>query len=1595
MFQRYRFIIGLLLAVIMGILLVGSAPVQAQSFSCTNVTEIPQTECQDLVALYSSTNGSNWAGSIHWFTNTPCTWYGITCSDGHVTQINLYSNQLTGTIPNLNNLSELVVLDLHQNHFNSDTLHMVDFTGLPSLTKLNLGMSQLSGTVPNFSNLPSGLTELVLFGNQLNGPIPDFSNLPNLKTLSLLGNRLSGPIPKFSHLPNLTELYLDYNQLSGPIPNLDWASFTSLSLNNNCGLVALDNNQATVLASKDSDWQVQNSNCNIVPTFTPTATPSFTATPTSTDEPTPEPTTTATPTPASEARLKVIPNKTSFTVPDGHTDPLDDTIEIRNVGTGTLSWSISDNMSWASVSQTSGTGDADVTLNIDLAGLTSGTYTGQVVVSAPNAQDSPHVIEVSLTIGPSTSTQTPTPTSVAGGAILKVIPDTLEFSVPFGYSRNLDETIEIRNRGTDTLSWFISDNMNWANFNQTSGTGNTDVTLNIDLTGLAAGTYSGEITISAPNAQGSPKVVPLTLIIKPRTVTLTPTPTNTASPTVTFFPTNTPTHTPTSTSTPTHTPSPTSTETRPDATPPPTHTPTLTPTPTATATTPATETPTTQPTSTPTAIAGQPELETSPSEIEWTIPYGYQRVVENSIEIRNGGTGTLSWQISADVAWASVVQSSGTGPANVTLQIDPTNLAAGTYTGQVTIRANQAIGSPKTIKLTVTITGGSGSDDDTDKDGILDKEEQSPSCLNKTVDSDKDGIPNCQDDDADGDGTPNYQDTDSDNDGQLDSVEGTGDSDGDGVANYLDPEANVNLSESSFTVSPSVAKAGETVAYTLILKNTGNKNANISFETNLPIGLKYLSGSNGLNAVNQQLNWQGDVAADSMVTLSWQAQVEQNVANGTSLQVIAKLTADSTDQLSRVANLIVTTGNNGDVRTLIITNRERLATIYSEAEADSVLAKLTTLAAHPDVSGSVIRLDQDGTIANAYASWVTSQTSTTQANAVAEAIRNRLLTEYQKYPNMTYLVIAGDDRVVPFYRAYNKGFSENDYEGAGRTSTIGSALADNRIPTDDFYTTIKPLQPRGLGHNFYLPDYASGRLIETPAEIASQLDRFLAGNNTVTPKQGVVTSGDHKGEHWIADYAQTVCDQMKAKGLIVNCSMIGSNWLKTQFVNGIINTQNDLISLNHHANHSVYSIPSGRIEAEDILASSIDHTGSVIYSIGCHGGLNVPPGTPRGDLDLPQAFVSKGAIYVGNTGYGLGGCSKGSSGRRFFCYSEKLMSYFTEHLSNKQWNTVGQSLVAAKSDYLANQEWFFTNDEQIMLQTVFYGLPMTKLDTSNLSSNRQSAYQETLPIKRKLLHTAQTQENLTVIGLNVEILNYNKINTDRGNYYSYRDQAIVEIGRPIQPSLDANLTVAGVTAHGVVFAGGEYQDETNITPYIAQAISPAISETIVINKPFTTTTWTPALPHTFNHHQRRVSGTWEKLVMSLGQYHKPSKTQRLFNQLNLKTYYSISDDYIAPTLSNIQSDRVNGDITVSAQAIDASGIYEMIVTWNDNQGQWRSKSLTITGNQWQTTFEGDTETPFIIQAVDNAGNVSLDDNEGQYFYVAVKDNNTYLPIVIK
>lgn len=135
----------------------------------------PKPEVDALVDLYHSTNGPKWTKSTNWLKGDPCGspgWYGIRCSGGHVQQLLLQQNQLTGSLPaSLGNLTEVTVASLDCFNSIGGTLP----ASIGSMTKcfcFTMASDKLSGTIPSSICDMSALSILHLGGESLTTPLP-------------------------------------------------------------------------------------------------------------------------------------------------------------------------------------------------------------------------------------------------------------------------------------------------------------------------------------------------------------------------------------------------------------------------------------------------------------------------------------------------------------------------------------------------------------------------------------------------------------------------------------------------------------------------------------------------------------------------------------------------------------------------------------------------------------------------------------------------------------------------------------------------------------------------------------------------------------------------------------------------------------------------------------------------------------------------------------------------------------------------------------------------------------------------------------------------------------------------------------------------------------------------------------------------------------------------------------------------------------------------------------------------------------------------------------------------------------------------------
>jgi hypothetical protein len=87
---------------------------------CAQVSAITIEECAALVELYNTTDGPNWRQNSNWLNAasalSPCDWYGVGCLNGHVVELRLARNRVTGGLPRaLERLPNLQRLDLAGN----------------------------------------------------------------------------------------------------------------------------------------------------------------------------------------------------------------------------------------------------------------------------------------------------------------------------------------------------------------------------------------------------------------------------------------------------------------------------------------------------------------------------------------------------------------------------------------------------------------------------------------------------------------------------------------------------------------------------------------------------------------------------------------------------------------------------------------------------------------------------------------------------------------------------------------------------------------------------------------------------------------------------------------------------------------------------------------------------------------------------------------------------------------------------------------------------------------------------------------------------------------------------------------------------------------------------------------------------------------------------------------------------------------------------------------------------------------------------------------------------------------------------------------
>ena len=104
-----------------------------------------------------------------------------------------------------------------------------------------------------------------------------------------------------------------------------------------------------------------------------------------------------------------------------------------------------------------------------------------------------------------------------------------------------------------------------------------------------------------------------------------------------------------------------------------------------------------------TQTAGTPTIGVSPTSFSFSGTAGGANPASQSLSVTNTGGGTLSFTASTNQPWLAAAPGSGTAPASVAVSVNTAGLAAGTYTGAVTITSAGATNSPLSVPVTLTV----------------------------------------------------------------------------------------------------------------------------------------------------------------------------------------------------------------------------------------------------------------------------------------------------------------------------------------------------------------------------------------------------------------------------------------------------------------------------------------------------------------------------------------------------------------------------------------------------------------------------------------------------------------------------------------------------------------------------------------------------------------------------------------------------------------------------------------------------------------------------------------------------------------------------
>lgn len=176
--------------------------------------------------------------------------------------------------------------------------------------------------------------------------------------------------------------------------------------------------------------------------------------------------------------LEVSPDTVHYRVLAEMGNPDPSMITVNNSGSGTLNWGASESSNWFDLDPVSGVAPEYADVNVNISGMLYGDYIEPIEFYSDEAVNGYDTVWVSISLVGNMPYLSPSPS-----------PLILESSV----GNNISESVTISNLGSGSLNWEVINNTPWMSVFPTGGTDNDAVTVETDVSGLASGSYLGEL----------------------------------------------------------------------------------------------------------------------------------------------------------------------------------------------------------------------------------------------------------------------------------------------------------------------------------------------------------------------------------------------------------------------------------------------------------------------------------------------------------------------------------------------------------------------------------------------------------------------------------------------------------------------------------------------------------------------------------------------------------------------------------------------------------------------------------------------------------------------------------------------------------------------------------------------------------------------------------------------------------------------------------------------------------------------------------------------------------------------------------------------